>query len=251
MSRARWEMLSFSAGRVLACRAFSTRTGEHMHGVNDILVASHQGWLHRYLLVMRFALVNIVAFAIAGAVYLQGWLDGALVGETKWLTLAIAAVFLYGLAICCAKIWQTSTELNDVAIASPRSRSRAAVYLDAIRGKPPEGRSMTANLLRLRMSNQISIVRHIANTLVLLGLIGTVVGFILALSGVDPQAATQVEQVAPMVSTLIKGMSIALYTTLVGAVLHVWLMVNHRMLSTGTVLLYDAIVALGESRVGA
>ena len=55
-------------------------------------------------------------------------------------------------------------------------------------------------------------------------------------------------QIAPMVSSLIDGMGIALYTTLVGAVLHVWLIVNHRMLATGTLHLYNAIVELGERR---
>ena len=32
-----------------------------------------------------------------------------------------------------------------------------------------------------------------------------------------------------MVSTLIDGMSVALYTTLVGSVLNVWLMLNYRL----------------------
>jgi hypothetical protein len=45
-------------------------------------------------------------------------------------------------------------------------------------------------------------------------------------------------------------MSIALYTTLVGAVLHVWLMVNHRLLATGTSELFNTIIELGEQRVG-
>ena len=52
-----------------------------------------------------------------------------------------------------------------------------------------------------------------------------------------------------MVSTLIEGMSIALYTTLVGAVLNVWLMVNYRLLATGTVTLTNAILELGEIHV--
>ncbi len=53
-----------------------------------------------------------------------------------------------------------------------------------------------------------------------------------------------------MVSKLVKGMSIALYTTLIGALLHIWLLVNHRMLASGTARLFDAIVELGEHRVG-
>ena len=89
-------------------------------------------------------------------------------------------------------------------------------------------------------------MRHIANNLVLIGLIGTVLGFIIALSGVDPNRASDVNAISPMVATLIDGMSVALYTTLVGSVLHIWLIVNYHMLATGTVELVTAIAELGE-----
>jgi len=45
-------------------------------------------------------------------------------------------------------------------------------------------------------------------------------------------------------------MSIALYTTLLGAVLHLWLLVNYRMLATGAMHLFNAIVDFEEHRVG-
>ncbi len=41
-------------------------------------------------------------------------------------------------------------------------------------------------MVRLKLSNRIAFVHHKANSLVFLGLIGTVIGFIIALSGVDP-----------------------------------------------------------------
>jgi hypothetical protein len=63
---------------------------------------------------------------------------------------------------------------------------------------------------------------------------------------VDPENASNINAVAPMVSTLVEGMSIALYTTLVGAVLNVWLMTNYHLLTTGTVKLITALVELGE-----
>ncbi len=66
-------------------------------------------------------------------------------------------------------------------------------------------------------------VDYLANTLVMLGLIGTIVGFIIAFSGVDPESAARIESVGPMVSALISGAGVAMYTTLVGAVGHVWL----------------------------
>ena len=208
-------------------------------------------WLHRHLLALRFALLNIVATGLLAGIYLRGWLDGALIGYTMWLTLGICAVFVFGLILCGARIWRTSAELNDINAGNPPARSQAASYLDKVAGRPSDSRSISANLLRIRLTNQIAIVRHTANSLVFLGLIGTVIGFIIALSGVDPATSMQVEQVASMVGTLITGMSIALYTTLVGAVSHVWMMINHRMLTTGTVRLFNAIVELGERRVGA
>ena len=95
--------------------------------------------------------------------------------------------------------------------------------------------------MRLRLSHRISVIRHLGNTLVLLGLIGTVLGFIIALSGVDPDTASDVNSIAPMVSTLIQGMSTALYTTLIGSIFNVWLMANFQMLSSGTVQLISEL----------
>lgn len=203
---------------------------------------------HRYLLVLRFALINLVAISLAAAVFLQGWLDGLLAKYTVVLSGVIAGVFLYGLAICAVKIWQTSVALNDVETGNPAPDSRAGRYLASIRSGDGESRSIRIGMLRLKLSHGIGIVRQIANSLVFLGLIGTVIGFIIALSGVDPAAATEVNSVGPMVSTLITGMSVALYTTLLGAVLNVWLTLNHRLLATGTVNLITALVEFGERR---
>ena len=55
------------------------------------------------------------------------------------------------------------------------------------------------------------------------GLIGTVVGFIIALSGVDPARADDLDATRVMVATLIAGMSTALFTTLLGALANLWL----------------------------
>ena len=71
------------------------------------------------------------------------------------------------------------------------------------------------------------------------------------MSGVDPEAMTKVENVSAMVSSLINGMSVAMYTTLVGAVLYVWLNINYRILVSGTVDLIISAIELGETGGGA
>lgn len=200
----------------------------------------------QFLLFLRFILLNIVSGSLCVAAWLEGWLDHAFAGTSFWLCMIIIGVFIYGLVICGLRLWQVGREIDDVHEGNPRPRSGAAWYLAQIRDARPDSRSTFAGLLRLRMNQSPSTVRHIAATLVLLGLVGTVIGFIVALSGIDPQKVPSVDNVAPMVARLINGMSIALYTTLVGSVLHLWLMAAQRLLASGVLSLYRLILELGE-----
>ena len=59
--------------------------------------------------------------------------------------------------------------------------------------------------------------------LVNFGFIGTMLGFIIALSGVDADSANSIEAIRPMVAQLISGMGVALFTTLVGLITAEWL----------------------------
>ncbi len=207
--------------------------------------------LFRYLHFVRFCLVNIVATALMAAAYFQGWLDGVLGAHLVELSAVIVMVFLYGLVLCGSRIWRHGVDLNGVAAGTPDAGTRVGRYLSHASGANADSRSIHAGALRLKLTDRIVGVRHVANSLIFLGLIGTVIGFIIALSGVDPAAASEVENVQAMVATLISGMSVAMYTTLVGAVLYVWLIVNHRILVTGTVDLIDATIELGETRARA
>ncbi len=200
-----------------------------------------------HLLALRFALFNVATFAMLGAAWAQGWIDTVLAADDTGLSLGIFLVFLAGLGICGQRIWQINMELEQAQARRPASHSRAAHYLDEVAERDSGSRSISASRLKMVLSSRISTVLHIANSLVLLGLVGTVVGFIIALSGVDPQSAGSADAITPMVAELIHGMSVALYTTLVGAVLHLWLKVNFLILSGGAVRLLDRIVARGEA----
>ena len=202
----------------------------------------------RYLLLMRFAVLNIVALALLGAAWLKGWVALVLAGDSTFQVPLICLVFAYGLVSCGHKVLVTTREINQVREPERYPGSLVGRYLQGVRRRDSHARAISASSLRLKLATRISSIRHIANSLVILGLIGTVVGFIIALSGVDPETAADVSSIGPMVSTLIEGMSVALYTTLVGAVLNVWLMLNYRVVEGGTVRLLTAIVELGERR---
>lgn len=200
--------------------------------------------MYRYLLIVRFVLINVVAAALLAGIYLQGWLDAVIGGDLIELSAVIAAVFVYGFLYCALRVGQTSGELDDVRGGDPEDRSPAGAYLD--KARYTHDRESLRSVLRMRLGRRIATVRHIANSLVFLGLIGTVIGFIIALSGVDPTRAADADNVADMVATLISGMSVALNTTLVGAVLYVWLIVNYRLLASGTVDLLTTTIDRGD-----
>ncbi len=213
--------------------------------------AGGQAAQFHYVLVLRFALINVVGFALLGAAYVQGLVELVFVSDQTYLSVVISLVFLGGLAICGAKVWNTSRELNQIKSFDPLVRSKASAYLAKIRGHNGDSRGILAAALRLKLTQRIAIVRNVAASLVLLGLIGTVVGFIIALSGVKPDQAADVKAITPMVSTLIAGMSTALYTTLVGSVLNVWLMANYQLLVGGTVKLISGLLEFGEENAPA
>ncbi|MGD9539166.1 MAG: MotA/TolQ/ExbB proton channel family protein [Alphaproteobacteria bacterium] len=206
--------------------------------------AAHDRLRHRLLL--RFVVLNLGGFALVGAAYGQGWIDTILKADGSGLSLLMGALFLFGLGLAAHRAVRISRELNLVRAFDPLFPSRVRQYLDAVRARSGGSRALSAGALKLRLADRLGGVRYIANALVIIGLIGTVLGFIMALGGVTTEGASSAEAIGPMVTTLIEGMSVALYTTLVGAVLNLWLNANHRLLMSGTVSLVAAIIDLGE-----
>jgi MotA/TolQ/ExbB proton channel family len=211
-------------------------------------LAEGEAAAYRHLLILRFAVLNLVALALLGAASLKGWVGLVIEGDSTRLVALIALVFGAGLVECARKLWQTSAELDQVGALGTAQPTRLPHHLRTTHGDDDYARAVAGSVLKLKLSARIAPIRHIANSLVFLGLIGTVIGFIIALSGVDPATAGDVNAIGPMVSALIGGMSVALYTTLVGAILNVWLMLNYRLLESGTVRLLAAVVERGERR---
>ena len=201
-----------------------------------------------YLLLLRFIVLNIAALAVVMYVWMKGWIGNIAEQDVTKISLVIVAVFICGWIICAYKIFLCSRELNRILDATDNNASRARWYAELISVSSGESsRVAIAECLRSRLYSRISVVRLISNNLIILGLIGTVIGFIISLSAVDAQSVADVASVAPMVSTLIQGMSVALYTTLVGAVFHVWLTMCYQLLATGTVNLVNAIIEQAET----
>ncbi|MFY0615604.1 MAG: MotA/TolQ/ExbB proton channel family protein [Hyphomicrobiaceae bacterium] len=193
-------------------------------------------------LLLRFALVNLVALGLIGAAWMQGWLDGFGEKRTWIISLAIFIVFVWGLMLTAFRLLRMNRALMSLVAGERGKGTPYGATFDRLHAVSNDERALATNMARMEMGNEISAIRYIANSLVFLGLIGTVIGFIIGLSGIDAAATTNVDKIAPMITELINGMSVALYTTLLGAVLNIWLNVNLRILTDGSVRLLSLLV---------
>ena len=201
---------------------------------------------YKFLLVLRFSLINILGIIFLIVTYTQGYIAKAIDADITNVILLIFVLFLLGLIISGIRTFWISKQLNYATEKSKELNSITNHYLENIKNLDASARSNLASSLRIKLANKINLVKFIANTLVILGLIGTVIGFIIALSGVDGSVSSDPEEISKMITTLIQGMSVALYTTLAGSICSVWLNICYHILSSGANKLLAKIIEIGE-----
>lgn len=195
--------------------------------------------VRRWSLLLGFALVNLVGLALAAEAVWLGWVERLLAGDGTGTSHVILATFAAGLLLASREVVRLSRALDALASGAPQGP------FDALRSADPARRGALESALKLELAMRVGHVRTIAGTLVLLGLIGTVLGFMLALAEVDPSTAGDVERIGPMVSGLVQGMGVALHTTLLGSILNVWLMADYRILEAAAVRLLAGVLRAG------
>lgn len=140
----------------------------------------------------RFTLVNLAALALLALATTQGWTATVVAADKSRLTLVIAGTLAAGLALSA---WRLST-----------LRPAPAAWLD----------------------ERVATIRLLIDLCPLLGLLGTVVGFVIAFGSIDLVALASADQAAAAIGGVLAGMGIALYTTLVGILAAVWLSLAFR-----------------------
>jgi hypothetical protein len=73
-------------------------------------------------------------------------------------------------------------------------------------------------------------VEWLATHVVRIGLLGTVVGLIMAFSAAKTGGAADLNEVKPMIAAVVDGMYVSLYSTLLGVATNLWLKINLRLL---------------------
>jgi len=191
--------------------------------------------VNSWLLWSRFAILNL--FGLVGLLLMQvnGWIAKILDGDPSKITVIIFSLFVVGLVLTGIRISKLTRELNEVR--SGRSKYLRQ-YWELFERR---GQAVASQVTQIRLFSKILWIKRIASSLVALGLIGTVFGAISFLLGIDVAALGDVEKIGSAFAVVLKGMGIALYTTLVGAVLNLWLSFNFGIVENGT---SDLIAAL-------
>ena len=188
-----------------------------------------------WLLWSKFAFLNMFGFVGLILLQINGWIEQVVTGDPSKITVIIFSLFIVGLVLTGIRVNKLTKELNDVHAG--RS-SRLKQYWELFERR---GEAVASQVTQIRLFSKILWIKRLASSLVALGLIGTVYGAITFLLGIDIAALGDVDKIGSAFAVVLEGMGIALYTTLVGAVLNLWLTFNHGIVENGT---SDLIAAL-------
>ena len=188
-------------------------------------------------LLYKSLIINSFAGLLVYVAWLQGWLLLVFKSDASYLSLVMAALFVIFWIISAYHIVVINREI--VRFETRQPEGIAYEYFNKIRAKSikldgrPVDQFMLASALRVRLMMPIQILHYVANMLILLGLIGTVIGFVIAVAGLGDSLAggENLQRVQGVLGQIVTGMGVALFTTLVGAILGgLWLQLHYQIL---------------------
>lgn len=196
-----------------------------------------------FLLLHKWVLLNFLGMLITFFLHQQGWITTIITADISFITPAILVLVLLGIILSGLLSFTISREMKEV------KRGNIAKVLAKFYSNPDKfdfNDSKNLDSLKLLFSSRIIFLRHIAWALVLMGLIGTVIGFIIVLMSIDPSAIADISKLPEVMGNITNGLGVALYTTLAGSIGNLWILINYNMLSTSTVQLYSYIITNHE-----
>lgn len=142
----------------------------------------------------------------------MGWWGALVVGDPSGISLTIVALTVVTTAWVGVRAWHLALQ------AQPGS-----VWRSQFDGWTRSGNPQAQQLLAENTHGSHETAWWFASASIKLGLLGTVVGFIVMSSRIGQMASFDFDQVQTLLKQMTQGMAIALYTTLVGLLANLWL----------------------------
>lgn len=188
-------------------------------------------------LLLRAAILTGVIVAGFAVSWERGLLAMIIRGDSSSLSVIIlglyAAATLHWLWLCA----QVSREDDWLMSAQVRARPQGAVgeLLETLVGRPAVDERLSVALLKTledEVANRHSAGHFIVDALLKLGLLGTIIGFMLMLMPIGSLENFDTSMMQRVLSSMSGGMGVSLYTTLVGLVTHLLLRGQYWMLDS-------------------
>ncbi len=227
---------------------------------------------HHQLLLKWMVLTAVAAFAFFVAASF-GLVEQVFRVDRTYISLAITLLFLVTSVHCMVRILHISGEINRTGIGG-RQIAEASDTLafdgDSVRsgGRPLPGGLLNQHVRDLmvkarlkperidqtlllkafeeKLFNAQAIGFFIAETMLRLGLLGTVIGFIFMLAPLTSVQAIDVGQMREILASMSDGMAVALYTTLCGLIGGILLKLEYYFLQGGTEELVAMVTEITE-----
>jgi len=169
------------------------------------------------LLIYRLVLFNMAGMVCVAWAAQHGYVEQVIENDASRLVFVMVGLFVVFMVSLFSRAVRVSRALNRLKV-----------------GEAPAPR-----INREKFLAKGAHLADIPNWLVTLGLLGTVIGFALAISGVDRDALNTASGVQTAIAELMAGMRVAISTTLVGGFLALWADINRRMLHTSTISMLE------------
>jgi hypothetical protein len=161
------------------------------------------------ILIYKLLLLNAVGAAwLTVTNYQSGWFDKLVHADTTGLNYATLGLFVVVWIGTWFKAKELNTAFNDI--------TGEHVYLNEWTGE-----------LRIK---QMEWIERAAGWMLFLGLIGTLYGLMISLSGVNTANINSVDGLKQIGVQLISGLRIEISTTLIGAMMALWTEVNYTVM---------------------
>lgn len=169
------------------------------------------------LLLYRIIIVNLIGAGLMAYAAAQGWISTVIAGDSTGLVYAMIGLFVIFIVSLFIRAMKVSQGLNETKFGVRRPGS--------INGA--------------KFMEKMAHLDDIPNWLVTLGLLGTVIGIMISLTGISQDSLLDADGVKSAITQLMAGMQVAFCTTIAGGVLGLWCDINRRILRTAAVLMLE------------
>ena len=197
-------------------------------------------WFPQYdsnILLYQWIILNTLGLALVFCAWNVGWLDSILVSDITYITEGIGVLFIITMIMSAYTTWQINRERNNIKQLKLEYQTRLN-EIGTSRATPGDLRDALSTYLISRLS----FFSLMSNTLVTAGIIGTVIGVIIAFGDIPPDLASNLSQVGMVIANLLTGMATAFYTTLMGGICALWVKFNTHIQEVASAKLYHDII---------